>query len=153
MLTHNTHANSAKHDEVSRCASDASHIRRPARRVSSSGRRGCAVRSDDTPAEERRAFLSEPVIVDAVLDGIRVGEARPVSAHQPRPDGARLIVPAGVFAAGARLVWVVDPGERRAIVRCPDRPPKVVGAGEDLDGEDVVPGFTLALAELFKPRP
>ena len=59
---------------------------------------------------------------------------------------------ADYFAAGARLVWVVDPGERRVIVRYADRPPKVVGAGESLDGEDVVPGFTLALAELFKPR-
>jgi Uma2 family endonuclease len=58
---------------------------------------------------------------------------------------------ADYFAAGARLVWVVDPGERRAIVRYPDRPPNIVGAGESLDGEEVVPGFTLALAELFKP--
>jgi Uma2 family endonuclease len=57
---------------------------------------------------------------------------------------------ADYFAAGARLVWVVDPGERRAIVRYPDRPPRVVAAGESLDGEDVVPGFALALAELFR---
>jgi len=57
---------------------------------------------------------------------------------------------ADYFAAGARLVWVVDPGERRAIVRYPDRPPRVVAAGESLDGEDVVPGFALAVAELFR---
>jgi Uma2 family endonuclease len=59
---------------------------------------------------------------------------------------------ADYFAAGARLVWVVDPGERRAIVRYPDRPPRVLAAAESLDGEDVVPGFALALAELFGPR-
>jgi Uma2 family endonuclease len=58
---------------------------------------------------------------------------------------------ADYFAAGARLVWVVDPGERRAIVRYPDRPPRVLAAAESLDGEDVVPGFALALAELFGP--
>ena len=56
---------------------------------------------------------------------------------------------ADYFAAGARLVWVVDPGERRVIVRYPDRPPSVIAAGESLDGEDVVPRFSLALAELF----
>ncbi len=59
---------------------------------------------------------------------------------------------ADYFAAGARLVWVVDPGERRAIVRYPDRPPRVVAAGESLDGEDVVPGFALPLTELFGSR-
>ena len=59
---------------------------------------------------------------------------------------------ADYFAAGARLVWVVDPGERRVIVRYPDRPPGIVAAGESLDGEDVVPGFALALAELFGSR-
>jgi len=59
---------------------------------------------------------------------------------------------ADYFAAGARLVWVVDPGERRVIVRYPDRPPRVVAAGDSLEGEDVVPGFALALAELFGSR-
>jgi Uma2 family endonuclease len=59
---------------------------------------------------------------------------------------------ADYFVAGTRLVWVVDPGERRTIVRYPDRPPRVVAAGESLDGEDVVPGFALALAELFGSR-
>ena len=59
---------------------------------------------------------------------------------------------ADYFAAGTRLVWVVDPRERRAIVRYPDRPPRVVASGESLDGEDVVPGFALALAELFGSR-
>ena len=34
-------------------------------------------------------------------------------------------------------------------MRYPYRPPRVVAAGESLDGEDVVPGFALALAELF----
>ncbi len=66
---------------------------------------------------------------------------------------------ADYFAAGARLVWVVDPGERRVIVRYPDRPPRVVAAGDLLDGEDVLPGFALAAAEIITaprtppPRP
>src|SRR5687768_1104623 len=45
---------------------------------------------------------------------------------------------ADYLAAGARLVWVVDPEERRAIVRYPDRPPRIVAARESLDGQDVV---------------
>jgi Uma2 family endonuclease len=56
------------------------------------------------------------------------------------------------FAGGARTVWVVDPAVRRAVVRYPDRPPRVVMDRDSLDGEDVVPGFTLAVAELFGSR-
>jgi Uma2 family endonuclease len=59
---------------------------------------------------------------------------------------------ADYFGAGARLVWVVDPGQRRVIVRYPDRPPRIVPTAGTLDGEEVVPGFALPLAELFTPR-
>jgi Uma2 family endonuclease len=58
---------------------------------------------------------------------------------------------ADYLAPGTRLVWVVDPGDRRAVVRYPDRPPRVVAVGGSLDGEDVVPGFSLALGDLFAP--
>jgi Uma2 family endonuclease len=58
---------------------------------------------------------------------------------------------ADYFTAGARLVWLVDPGERRVVVRYADRPPKIVAAGDILDGEEVVPGFALAAGELFGP--
>jgi hypothetical protein len=46
---------------------------------------------------------------------------------------------------------VVDPSERRAIVRYPDRPSRVLTRSDILDGQDVVPGFELPLAELFTP--
>lgn len=54
------------------------------------------------------------------------------------------------LARGVRLVWLVDPRSRRVIVRYPDRLPRVIDTDEILDGEDVVPGFTLALSELFR---
>jgi Uma2 family endonuclease len=56
---------------------------------------------------------------------------------------------ADYFAGGTRLIWLVEPRERQVTVRYPDRPSRVVAAGEILDGEDVVPGFALALVELF----
>jgi Uma2 family endonuclease len=58
---------------------------------------------------------------------------------------------ADYLAAGARRVWLVDPRERRLIVRYPDRPSIVLADRDILDGEDVVPGFALDLAELFGP--
>jgi Uma2 family endonuclease len=56
---------------------------------------------------------------------------------------------ADYLAGGTRLVWVVEARERRVMVRYPDRPPRTLTAGDVLDGEDVVPGFALALADLF----
>lgn len=53
------------------------------------------------------------------------------------------------LAGGARLVWLVEPQERRVIVRYPDRPSRTLAASDVLEGEDVVPGFALALADLF----
>ena len=59
---------------------------------------------------------------------------------------------ADYFAGGARRVWLLDPRERRLIVRYADRPSRVLTDSDILDGEDVVPGFTLDLTELFGPR-
>jgi Uma2 family endonuclease len=59
---------------------------------------------------------------------------------------------ADYLAGGARLVWLVDPRERRVMVRYADRPPRVLTDRDILDGEDVVPGFALDLAGLFGPR-
>ena len=47
---------------------------------------------------------------------------------------------ADYLAGGARLVWLVDPRERRVMVRYADRPPRVLTDRDTLDGEDVVPG-------------
>jgi Uma2 family endonuclease len=56
---------------------------------------------------------------------------------------------ADYFASGARIVWVVEPPEQRVIVRYPDRPPRVLAHDDIIEGEDVVPGFRLAAADLF----
>lgn len=56
------------------------------------------------------------------------------------------------FAAGTRLVWVIDPKAGTATVYDdPARPNHATAIGEtgSLDGGTVLPGFTLALAELF----
>ena len=87
------------------------------------------------------------------------------------------------LAAGVRLVWVVDPRAWTVTVYRPGRPPRVVRtarparpgaaarpgappappaaaaprprrpAGDELVGEDVVPGFRVPVADLFEGRP
>jgi Uma2 family endonuclease len=51
--------------------------------------------------------------------------------------------------AGTHLVWVVDPRRRTAVVYRPEGEPTILGADGILDGEDVLPGFRLALAEVW----
>lgn len=51
--------------------------------------------------------------------------------------------------SGVRLVWVIDPEARVAFVYAPGRPVTRVGEDGTLSGEDVLPGFTLSLAEVW----
>lgn len=53
------------------------------------------------------------------------------------------------LAAGTSLVWVIDPEARAATVYHPVGEPVVVGEDGVLDGEDVLPGFTLPLHEVW----
>lgn len=52
--------------------------------------------------------------------------------------------------AGSHLVWVVAPRPRTVTVYRPDGSARLVREPETLDGEDVLPGFTLALGDLFR---
>jgi Uma2 family endonuclease len=53
-------------------------------------------------------------------------------------------------AAGVRLVWVVDPQTRQAHVFQPGKPMATLSAQDSLSGEDVLPDFSLPLAEVFR---
>lgn len=54
--------------------------------------------------------------------------------------------------AGVRLVWVADPALRSVTVYRPDGLARIVrGQDAELDGEDVLPGLRLPLAEVFDP--
>ena len=50
--------------------------------------------------------------------------------------------------AGTRLVWIIDPERRTARVHRADGTVAWISVAGALDGEDVVPGFTCALAEV-----
>jgi len=52
--------------------------------------------------------------------------------------------------AGSRLVWVVAPRAETVTVHRPDGSTHLVRESEPLDGEDVLPGFSVPVSELFK---
>ncbi len=53
------------------------------------------------------------------------------------------------FFGGCRMVWVVDPDERSVNVYCEPLAGRVLKDGAILDGEDVLPGFSCKVADLF----
>ncbi len=52
--------------------------------------------------------------------------------------------------AGAKLVWVIDPFDQGVTVHRYDAPRRLLLINDELDGEDVVPGFKLKISALFE---
>lgn len=53
------------------------------------------------------------------------------------------------FEAGVRLLWIVDPDMQTVTVYHSLLDPRVLTAADALSGEDVLPGFSCQVAELF----
>ncbi len=52
------------------------------------------------------------------------------------------------FESGAQLVWIVDPRHKTVTVIYPGKPERVLGMDDRLDGEDLIPGFSMPVSEL-----
>ncbi|HOY59200.1 MAG TPA: Uma2 family endonuclease [Verrucomicrobiota bacterium] len=54
------------------------------------------------------------------------------------------------FASGTQIAWVIDPDQQRVeVCHSPSRR-QLIGSGGFLDGEQLLPGFRFAIADLFK---
>ena len=54
------------------------------------------------------------------------------------------------LSAGVPLVWIVDPRRRTVAIYRPQGPASLVAEGQELHGEQVLPGFRASLDELFR---
>jgi len=79
------------------------------------------------------------VVPDLVVEVVSPGDE--IEAFETKLDEYR--------AAGIPLIWVIYPGTRRAHVLGTSRPRTEIAPDGALDGEDVLPGFSCRLAELF----
>ena len=58
------------------------------------------------------------------------------------------------FESGTHLAWFIDPPTRTvAVYHAPGEPTRVLHEGDSLDGEQVVPGFSMPVADLFRNVP
>lgn len=53
------------------------------------------------------------------------------------------------LAAGARLVWIVNPKRKSVTVHRASKDASTFSEADELDGEDVVPGFRCRISEIF----
>ena len=73
-----------------------------------------------------------------------------VEVVSPSDSQRELLDKVGEYlAAGVRLAWVVDPQSRTAAAYRSLTNVRHLGEADDLDGEDVIPGFRCRLSELF----
>ena len=51
---------------------------------------------------------------------------------------------------GTRMIVVVNPRRRSVTVYRPDRPTRFLSEQDELSGDDVVPGWTIRVQDLFR---
>ena len=57
---------------------------------------------------------------------------------------------ADYLQAGVQIVWIVDPDANTVVEHHPGAASKTLGTADTLTCHDIIPGFRLPLAELFK---
>ena len=53
------------------------------------------------------------------------------------------------FQAGVRLIWIVDPDQNTITVYRPNSERSRLSESDQLSGEDVLPDFSVSIAEIF----
>jgi Uma2 family endonuclease len=111
-------------------------------------------RAPDTVRGPDVAFVSPERLPEAgedagAFEGAPDLAVEVVSVHDHAADVRAKV--ADYLAAGTRLVWVIDPDPDRQTVTVYRSllAPTILGREEQLDGEDVVPGFRVDVAQLF----
>ena len=97
------------------------------------------------------SFVRHERMPDPILRGlVRVAPDLAIEVLSPtnRP-GEVLEKVADYLNAGTLLVWVIDPDRRQARVHRADGTVSVISNSENLDGEDLLPGFSCALAQVL----
>lgn len=94
------------------------------------------VRADRVPVNEDEYPRLAP---DLVVEVISPSDTRPSIEEKTEL----------YLRAGVRLLWALDPRRRTLRVRRPDGTDWLLGEADDVDGEDVLPGFQVPVAWLL----
>lgn len=101
------------------------------------------VRADRVPPRSQHSIRVVPDLV------VEIHSPTDLRSKPERDAASRKI--AEWQAVGVRLIWAIFPRKQQVEVYHPGeaKPSRVLGQEDELDGEDVIPGFTLKVADLF----
>ena len=96
------------------------------------------------------AFVSRERVPAAEDEYPRLAPDLVVEVISPSETGPSIEEKVALYLeAGVRLVWALDPRRRTVRVRKPDGTDRLLTETDELDGEDVLPGFRLPVVRLF----
>jgi len=106
------------------------------------------------PAGRERAFVPDLVYVANERLGpdryLREAPDLAIEILSPDQNMARFLDKIQFYLMnGVRLVWVIDPAAATIAVLAPDQEGRTLTAGDTLDGSDVLPGFSVAVDDIF----
>lgn len=97
------------------------------------------------------AYLSKAVQPELVQKGYNPNPPElAVEVISPTDHPRKLQVKIANYLAAGTLLWVVYPQERIVEVYRPGKPVEVLDERGSLSGDDVLPGFTLAVKDIFQ---
>ena len=96
------------------------------------------------------AFISRDRLPTIVEGFVPVAPDLAVEVLSPTDRRANVLAKIAMYLqAGVRLVWLIDPESETVTVFADDRPVRVIGQDGVLDGGPVLPGISIAVAEIF----
>ncbi len=110
-------------------------------------------RNPDTVREPDVSFVGTERLKDLDLDAFLEGapdlavEVLSPSNTTAEMDAKRI----DYFKAGCRVLWVVDPQRKSVAIYRPGATPTVLGEDDTLVEETLLPGFSVAVREIFPP--
>ena len=110
-------------------------------------------RNPDTVRGPDISFLTKKRF-DEIEDDVRLIPGAPdlaIETVSPSDTPSHIHAKVGDYlAAGTRLVWIVDPGRHEVTVYTTLLAPVILKASDRLDGGELLPGFSVRVAELFR---
>jgi Uma2 family endonuclease len=110
------------------------------------------------PPGKTRAYVPDLVYVtrERLTDDFYLRTAPDLAVEILSPDQHMVQFMAKIqfyLLHGVRLVWIIDPARGTVAVMAPGEDVRTLAAGETLDGGDVLPGFSVEVADIFSgPR-
>jgi len=117
------------------------------------GEAGCRLRRDpDTTVGIDVVYISSELAAresmdTSLIDGVPVLVVEILSPSDTQEQVDEKID--GYLEAGVALVWVIDPHDRTVTIYRPSQEPELFNALRELTGDPYLPGFHIAIADLF----